>query len=508
MDEVRYKQPAGIYWLQAASVKAFGDVHAHRLWAHRLPSVLNGVIAVLLAAGIAAALFGRKAGLAAGAMLACCLSLTYEAHSAKTDATLCMLILAAQACLVRLRLDQAANRPRGWGAAVLFWLILGLGIMVKGPIPVMVTGLTIACVSLWERSWDLVKRLRLFPLVLIPLGIALPWLIAIQIKSHGQFLALAGGKNFAGKIAGAQESHGGPPGYHLLLVNGMFWPSALFAVAAIPAVWKNRRDPRVRFLLSWLLPAWLVFELSGTKLPHYPLPTYAAIAALTAGVWFGDLAPAGPRAKWVGRIYAAVWTLAGLALCLAPPILFHQYQKAVNPTSVVLALTAVVGLLTCLALFLRNQLGRALTAAVVAALFAWFNLFGWTAPRITTIWITPRVVEAVRAHAPCPHPVLASAPFQEASLAYLAGTGTMFVDPAQVADHLAQDPACGLALIGAKEYPDFAARLAADGVMAEKVSEIDGMNYAKGKTLQLGLYRAAIPAAGSSPSAPSPRTLP
>lgn len=160
MDQVRYKQPAGIYWLQAASVSLFGDVYAHKIWAHRLPSVLNGMIAVLLAAWIGAAFFGRKTGIAAGVLLASCFSLTFEAHIAKTDATLCMLTLACQASLVRMRLDAAERRPARWGPAILFWLFLGLGVMVKGPIPILVSGATIATVSLWERSLDLLKRLR------------------------------------------------------------------------------------------------------------------------------------------------------------------------------------------------------------------------------------------------------------------------------------------------------------------------------------------------------------
>ncbi len=38
----------------------------------------------------------------------------------------------------------------------------------------------------------------------------------------------------------------------------------------------------VRFLLAWLVPSWIVFELVMTKLPHYVLPLYPAIAILIA----------------------------------------------------------------------------------------------------------------------------------------------------------------------------------------------------------------------------------
>src|SRR5919206_46158 len=44
-----------------------------------------------------------------------------------------------------------------------------------------------------------------------------------------------------------------------------------------------RREPGAQFLLAWLIPSWIVFEAVLTKLPHYVLPLYPAIAILTAG---------------------------------------------------------------------------------------------------------------------------------------------------------------------------------------------------------------------------------
>ncbi len=81
----------------------------------------------------------------------------------------------------------------------------------------------------------------------------------------------------------AQESHGAPPGAYLLLFWVTFWPGAPLAGMAAPAVWRARREPGAQFLLAWLVPSWIVFELVLTKLPHYVLPLYPAIAILTVG---------------------------------------------------------------------------------------------------------------------------------------------------------------------------------------------------------------------------------
>src|SRR5262249_7971899 len=113
--------------------------------------------------------------------------------------------------------------------------------------------------------------------------LVLPWFIAIIGRSGDAFLAESVGADLLSKISAGQESHGAPPGYYFVLFWVSFWPGATLAALAAPAVWRARRGPAVKFLLAWLVPSWLVFELVVTKLPHYVLPLYPAIAILLAG---------------------------------------------------------------------------------------------------------------------------------------------------------------------------------------------------------------------------------
>ena len=89
-DEVRYKKPVGIYWLQAAVVKtarAFGFRNAlTTIWLYRVPSFLGAVAAVLLTYWAALAFVSRRAALLAGLMMATCVLLGIERLLAKTDA--------------------------------------------------------------------------------------------------------------------------------------------------------------------------------------------------------------------------------------------------------------------------------------------------------------------------------------------------------------------------------------------------------------------------------------
>src|SRR5690242_1928042 len=47
-DEARNRKPAGIYWLQAASVAALSRPASTAIWPYRLPSLIGASLAVLL----------------------------------------------------------------------------------------------------------------------------------------------------------------------------------------------------------------------------------------------------------------------------------------------------------------------------------------------------------------------------------------------------------------------------------------------------------------------------
>src|SRR5258708_26107121 len=126
---------------------------------------------------------------------------------------------------------------------------------------------------------------------------------------------------------GAQEWHGARPGLYLLLFWVPFWPGAPLAGMAAPAAWRARREPGEQYLLAWLVPSWIVFELVLTKLPHYVLPLYPAIAILTVGAlerrvlsrsWLRRGAPLGV----VIPAPASGGALSGAATLARPPGVF------------------------------------------------------------------------------------------------------------------------------------------------------------------------------------------
>src|SRR5579871_5517284 len=91
-DDVRYRKPVGIYWLQAAAVTtatALGVPDAQsKIWLYRVPSLIGAVGAVLLTYWCALAFVSRRGAVLAALMMASCAILGVEARLAKTDAVL------------------------------------------------------------------------------------------------------------------------------------------------------------------------------------------------------------------------------------------------------------------------------------------------------------------------------------------------------------------------------------------------------------------------------------
>src|SRR5580692_4453256 len=207
------------------------------------------------------------------------------ARLAKTDAVLLFTIVAAMGVLARAYLSprEVGNARLGWTLPAVFWTALAAGILIKGPVNLMIVGLAAVTLSIYERSGRWLLALRPVAGLAWLVLIVLPWFVAIYMRVGYAFLVNSVGHDMLGKLASAQEAHGAPPGLYVVLFFATFYPGSILAGLAVPAVWRVWREPAAFFLLAWLVPSWAVFELVVTKLPHYVLPLYPAIAILIAG---------------------------------------------------------------------------------------------------------------------------------------------------------------------------------------------------------------------------------
>ena len=485
-DEPRWKKPVGIYWMQAAAVAVTSSVENRDIQAYRIPSILGAMLAAAAAAWAGGAMFGRRAGFLAGAMLGASFLLSTEAGIAKTDAMLCGAVTLAMAALARIylatRAGEAPRRPH----KLLFWLGLGLSILIKGPIGLIVVVPAILLLSLWDRNVKWLARLGWgwgLPLVALIVG---PWAIAITIATDGGFWREAIAGDLAPKIAGGHESHGAPPGYYLLGALVMFFPATLMLPAALSTAWSRRAEPAVRFLVCWLVPAWIIFEATPTKLVHYTLPTYGALALLAAAAL---TRPIGNVSRYAG---AALSVLGGLALVAITVYGLTEFGRSTAQTwatitIVFAALAALIGAF----LLLHRAAVTAVVVAVALGIVAHAGLAG-TIRQLRPLAIAPQlqqVLERADLHPRQGRPgPVAITGFHEPSFVFLTGRETELTDAAGAAKALAEGRPV---IVEARDADAFSAASAELGVTGRAVGLVDGHNYSRGDDVRLTVYAPA-----------------
>ena len=358
-DELRNKKPAGIHWLQAGSTALFSSAEDKEIWTYRVPNWIGIGLAAMACFWTGIALIGRRAAFIGSALFASTLLLTSEGHISKTDGMLVFLTTLGIGALARIYMRDA----RGTFAldrdvkrlALLFWLAMGLGFLIKGPVSIMVAGLAAAGAWVWEKAgenhsggwW---RALAWWPGPALFLALWIPWFIWIQLATDGQYVQGAVGKDLADKFTGASEGHAGWPLYQISHLPVWFFPATIALFAGIAQAWSILRGQSaagrrrgtdailvagtlaglaagiawvfgeqtlvgypfalvlvfgalgfsrgwrtrwaqvaeapgpetraMRFLMAWFALTWIFFELMPTRLSHYVLPAYPALALI------------------------------------------------------------------------------------------------------------------------------------------------------------------------------------------------------------------------------------
>jgi len=486
-DAPRFKKPVGIHWLQAVSVSTLSSPEARQIWAYRIPSLLGAMLTAAACAWGAGALFDRRTALFAGAMLGASLLVSTEAFIAKTDSALTGATTLAMAALARLYAAQRGGPPAGRGVIWIFWIALGVATLIKGPVGPMVAFLAMITLAVWDRRTGWLAGLKWWWGLIVVLAIVGPWAGAVTVATDGGFWSEAVGSDLAPKLAGGQESHGAPPGYHLLLTPLLSFPMTLLLPAAAVAAWRHRAEPGVRFALAWLIPTWIVFEALPTKLPHYLMPAYGGLAWLAARALAEQI---GAVARWLG---AGLLTLFGLVLAGAVFYLLSLYGDpsdawAATLASGLLAAAALVGAY----LMVRRAPEAAVMSSLVLAVLGHAALAAGLAPRLDPLWLSDRLERALGDARLLPRQGVAEAPvavagYAEPSLVFALGTATELDGPAEAAQAIVEERP---AIVEQKEEKAFQEALDSRGGTAALVATIRGVNYSKGDPMTLRVYVA------------------
>jgi 4-amino-4-deoxy-L-arabinose transferase-like glycosyltransferase len=367
------------------------------------------------------------------------------------------------------------------------WAAFGLGVLVKGPVIALVCMAAILAIVVWDRDWRWLGRLRPLTGSAIAIAIVLPWAIAIGIASHGLFYQKSLGQDFAMKLIGEQEAHGAAPGYYTLLVSVTFWPGTLLLIPGLIYAFARRHEPAIRYLLCWMATTWLMFEFAPTKLPHYVLPAFPPLAILCAS-WLTSGARADSRTLRIARgVALGLFVLVGLVLAVFLAWAPQRFGSGAPWWLYAADALGVLAVLACIPVERSRRFAGGLGAAAMGAILLYWVAGFLTVPRLTELWLSPRLAEAVARHADRNDPPVVTAGYAEPSITFLLGTRTALDDGPEAGRTAAS--AGGLALVAEDSRSGFLEAVEQGGARADPLEEIGGVNYSRGRPTKITLYR-------------------
>ena len=317
-DDYRFDKPPLIYWLMCASYGLFGETD----FAARLPSVLAAaaICALLFLWGVDA--FGSyQRALLAAALFGTCLQTFMHARAAVAD--MVMILFMSGAYWVGWRLLEARSAPAARQLAMwaVFAVCLGLGFLTKGPVAWLPLLPLLAMGAVMKRGWAF--QLAGVASLLAAAGLVLVWAVPALRMTDGEYFDVGIGKHVVQRSLDVMEGHGAGDalGYIALLplyfvtVFISFFPGSLLLPAHVRSLWRRRPGRFSLYLGLQVLLVFVVFSLLKTKLPHYTLPAFPALAMWLA-LQLGD------NPRLIRRFSkTAIWSsgvLAALALALFP----------------------------------------------------------------------------------------------------------------------------------------------------------------------------------------------
>lgn len=480
-DTLTGVRPPGLYWLEAAAVALVGGDASAPIWMYRLPSLFAAIAGAVLTWWMAIA-FGRpRAALLAGLFMASSVVLAAEARLARPDAVLLMTVVLAQGALARLRLSTD-DAPR-YGMCALFWLAIGAGILVKGPIAPLIAGLTVAALCASDRSLAFLHRLLPAWGGLVLLLALLPWAIALGLRDVVP--AAAGDLVAAGRI-GTEA----PPGTYALISFAILWPASSFAFLAAPWVVARFRRPPVLFALAWAVPFWIGAEFWPEKLPHYVLPVLPAFAFLAA------LAIDRERVAVDGRLMRVLaFATPGFAvlLGLGTPLVVALSGGGIPYTALPALLASVALAILAWRWLVAGAVLAAAGLSIIAACLMYLGSYGFVVPGFDRIHLSSRVLAASERAVPCADPQYVATGFSEPTLPFLAPLGRVrFADTTAAADFL-KEPGCRVAIVDARRLSSFRQRAEDIGVELSSYGRVTGVNLGAGRRVTLLIFGTAEP---------------
>lgn len=333
-------KPMPFYWLIAAAFKLFGASEAPA----RLPSVLAAIGCLVLVYQFARRRRGLWAALWSCLVLVTGLQFFIFSRLVMPDMILTFFITGALLAFYSIA-ENSAERPK-ISRAISLYAAIAMGTLIKGPVALIVPALVIFCFLLVTGNWVVLKRLHILIGVAVCLAIVTPWYVWVEVRNPGYLRYFLWDEHLLRYLT--PRFGRSNPWYYFLVVIGLgFLPWSLLLPVVVKRLWQKTLDHIDLFLVLWVILPLLLFSASSSKLPHYILPIYPALAILVGEVMSERLKARAGRlalveiAPWAFALGMIIYLCAGMAL---PQLLARQIRSGVlaNRASILAAALILV----------------------------------------------------------------------------------------------------------------------------------------------------------------------
>lgn len=279
LNYVKYfEKPPLLYWINAASLKIFGQNE----FAARFPSALCGLLTVLVTYAVARHLYGRRSALLSALILGTSTGFVLQSRIILTDMLLTFCLTAALgAFIVAAQREGRRSRALPW---YLFYLFCALATLAKGLIGMVFPAGIIFFYLLLSRRWRVLSEMRLATGLLLFLAVTVPWFVAVSLRNpefvrfffiHEHF------ERFTSTVHGRYQ----PFWFFVPVLLATMLPWSFFIPGALARAWRDRHHEEHQagmYLLIWIVLIFLFFSKSGSKLIPYILPIFPPLSILIA----------------------------------------------------------------------------------------------------------------------------------------------------------------------------------------------------------------------------------
>jgi len=476
-------KPVMFYWLMSLPIRLFGPTE----FACRFFAAVGTALTCLLTFFVGQRLLGVKAGFWAMVILASTLTMLCIGTAATADAVLLPFMVAVMAVFV-----QAAGSKMHVSHIILMGIALGLGMLTKGPIglfPIPVIAATLwlnrgAKAGAWRCLWQVGAALVIGGLIFIA------WAIPANNATQGQFLRVFIGRHVLTRAIRPMEHHGGNfllylPYYPLVIIAG-FFPWTMHLPGTVSALVGRRVGGQYcrALLIGWVVPIVIIMTLAATKLPHYVLFIWPALALAVAGTIVAaqqNKVSAGDRI-WLRR---GVWFFGPLAITGALVLMIAPWFLEIPglrwsglASGIVLSIMAVIAI--------RQQHADRPQASAKVLLIGMLVfqipfLFG-VLPAVERVKISPPIARAITEKTAKEVPV-ATYKYAEPTLNFYIGRRIERLGSEEAVIAWARQPQSGVLIIPKDVLAAIQQRYGS--LALDEIASTRGFNYSKGTILEV-----------------------